>query len=67
VREFAPDLFILTGPGAGLGGAVAQALILAGWRGITGREDFRDRQAKAPVLAAMGRPEQRAAVTQKGG
>ena len=25
-REFAPDLFIITGPGTTLGGAVAQAL-----------------------------------------
>src|SRR5690606_21838943 len=32
-REFAPDLFIVTGPGTTLGGAVAQSLILADWRG----------------------------------
>ena len=66
-REFAPDLFILTGPGAALGGAVAQALILAHWRGMTCRVDFRDRQATAPVLAAMGRPEQRAPLIATGG
>ena len=31
-REFAPDLFIVTGPGTTMGGAVAQSLVLAGWK-----------------------------------
>lgn len=61
-REFAPDLFIITGPGATLGGAVAQSLILAGWRGMGSRDDFRARQEKAPLLASMGMPEQRKTV-----
>ena len=58
-REFAPDLFIVTGPGATLGGAVAQSLILAGWRGLADKADFQRRQQEAPVLAAMGLEEQR--------
>lgn len=62
-REFAPDLFIVTGPGTTLGGAVAQSLILAGWRGMGGKPDFQTRQAAAPILIAMGRPDQRTRVT----
>jgi len=61
-REFAPDLFIVTGPGSTLGGAVAQALILDGWRGLAGRDDFRQRQGDAPFLISMGMDDQRAVV-----
>lgn len=61
-REFAPDLFIITGPGTTLGSAVAQSLILAGWRGMGGKEDFKMVQEKTPLLAAMGLPEQRAGI-----
>lgn len=61
-REFAPDLFIVTGPGATLGGAVAQSLILAGWRGMGGKDDFKMAQEKSPLLCSMGMPDQRAAV-----
>lgn len=62
-REFAPDLFILTGPGGSLGGAVAQSLIAIGWTGITDKPAFQARQAEAPILISMGRAEQRALVT----
>ena len=65
-REFAPDLFIVTGPGTTLGGAVAQSLILANWRGMTGKEDFKSVQEASPVLASMGLPEQRATVSGAG-
>ncbi len=65
-REFAPDLFILTGPGDSLGGAVAQALIRARWRGLAERTDFRRMQEKALILASMGREDQRAQVTRPG-
>lgn len=58
-REFAPDLFIVTGPGTTLGGAVAQSLILADWRGLDGKAAFQERQKSAPVLLSMGLPEQR--------
>ena len=58
-REFAPDLFVVLGPGATMGGAIGQALALATWRGIEDKPGFRARQAAAPVLAAMGMPDQR--------
>lgn len=61
-REFAPDLFIITGPGTTLGGAVAQSLILAEWRGMTGKEEFQALQARTPILASMGMEEQRVTV-----
>ncbi len=62
-REFAPDLFIVTGPGTTLGGAVAQSLIAAGWRGMADRTDFQARQAETPLLISMGRDDQRQFVT----
>lgn len=62
-REFAPDLFIVTGPGTTLGGAVAQSLILAGWRGMGSKSDFQQRQQTAPLLVSMGMEDQRATVT----
>jgi len=62
-REFAPDLFIVTGPGTTLGGAVAQSLILAQWRAMASKTDFQTQQKVAPVLASMGMDEQRATVT----
>ncbi|SEO45416.1 Malonyl CoA-acyl carrier protein transacylase [Salinihabitans flavidus] len=58
-REFAPDLFIVTGPGTTLGGAVAQSLILAGWQGMTCKADFEEAQNARGLLAAMGRDDQR--------
>ncbi|WP_432768497.1 MAG: ACP S-malonyltransferase [Sphingopyxis sp.] len=63
VREFAPDVIILPGPGDTLGGAIAQALIGIEWQGIASKADFAARQASNPVLLAMGRTDQRAAVT----
>ncbi len=65
-QEFAPELFIVTGPGTTLGGAVAQSLILARWRGMAGKADFQKLQAESPLLVAMGLPEQRALATLEG-
>lgn len=62
-REFAPDLFILAGPGTTLGGAVAQALIAADWRGIQTKNDFKTKQDSDPVLVSMGMENQRGRVT----
>lgn len=59
-REFAPDLFIVTGPGTTLGGAVAQSLILADWRGMGSKAGFKARQDSEPLLVSMGMTEQRA-------
>lgn len=62
-REFAPDIFIVTGPGTTLGGAVAQSLILAGWRGLGDKAGFQAMQEGEPFLISMGREDQRALVT----
>lgn len=62
-REFAPDLFIVTGPGTTLGGAVAQSLTLANWQGLTDKADFQARQTSNPLLISMGMADQRAQVT----
>ncbi|WP_171177042.1 ACP S-malonyltransferase [Ruegeria sp. HKCCD8929] len=61
-REFAPDLFIVTGPGATLGGAVAQSLMLGNWRGMADKAGFQALQGQAPFLIAMGRDDQRGLV-----
>lgn len=61
-REFAPDLFIVAGPGTTLGGAVAQSLILSRWRGMACKADFQALQAENPLLISMALPEQRAQV-----
>lgn len=63
-REFAPDLFIITGPGTTMGGAVAQSLILANWKGMASKADFQARQATDPVMISMGLPEQRKLVAE---
>ena len=62
-REFAPDLFVVTGPGTTLGGAVAQSLILANWRGLDSKEAFKELQRNNPLLASMGLADQRPLVT----
>ncbi len=62
-REFAPDYFIVPGPGTTLGGAVAQSLIRANWRGLASKADFQRMQAEDPFLISMALPDQRALVT----
>ena len=61
-REFAPELFVITGPGTTLGGAVAQSLIAARWRNMSSKGDFQSIQHSAPLLASMGMTDQRATV-----
>jgi len=62
-KEFAPDCVIILGPGATLGGAVAQSLIGIGWQGWKSKEDFIARQKTSPYILAMGMEEQRKLVT----
>lgn len=62
-REFAPDMFIIAGPGTTLGGAVAQSLIAANSRGMTNKTDFQTQQEQSPFLVSMGREDQRGLVT----
>ena len=61
--EFAPDLFIVAGPGTTLNGAVCQALILAGWRGLVDKAAVRVASDKAQIVVSMGDARQRDAVT----
>lgn len=61
-REFMPDLFIVLGPGTTLGGAVAQSLILSGWRGWQDKADFQAAQDSGGNMVSMGREDQRTAV-----
>jgi len=64
LKEFAPDHIILLGPGSGLGGAVAQAMIASGWQDLRDKDDFSARQSQPlPYVLSMGMPEQRALVT----
>jgi acyl transferase domain-containing protein len=62
-REFAPDLFIVAGPGNTLGGAVAQSLILSGWKDMASKADFVALQQETGTLVSMGLAEQRGLVT----
>lgn len=63
LREYAPEVILLPGPGSNLGGAIAQTIIAEGWSGIRSRADFLARQASDPILLALRRPEQRALAT----
>jgi len=47
-REFMPDVFIVLGPGTTLGGATAQALIQANWRGWRSKFDFQQEAQTQP-------------------
>jgi malonyl CoA-acyl carrier protein transacylase len=55
VREYAPDLVILPGPGNSLGGIVGQLLVAEGYHGLHSRGDFEARQAADPVVLSMRR------------
>ncbi len=59
IKEFAPDMLILAGPGATLGAAIAQDLIHHRWLSLTSKADFAARQKTDPFLLAMGREDQR--------
>jgi [acyl-carrier-protein] S-malonyltransferase len=64
VKEFAPEHIILLGPGAGLGGAVAQSLIQINWQGFTSKQDFvAAQQSELPYVLSMGLAEQRSLFT----
>ena len=59
IKEYAPDKLIILGPGATLGGAVAQCLIKHNWLGLHKKSDFIAKQKADPFLLAMGIEEQR--------
>ena len=62
-KEFAPDVFIVLGPGGTMGAPVAQSLIQMNWRGLEGKTNFQKRNKDTPVILSMGRGAQRALVT----
>ncbi len=56
LREYAPELLVLTGPGNTLGGVVGQLVVAEGYHGIRTRADFESAQAgAAPLVLSMGR------------
>ncbi len=59
VKEYAPDKLIILGPGATLGGAVAQSLIKEKWLNLQQKSDFIALQKQEPFIIAMGLAEQR--------
>lgn len=63
VREFAPDVLIILGPGTTLIGATGQALVAEAWFGLGSKADFVARQSEDAVVIAMGSEELRTLVT----
>ena len=61
-HEFAPDVFIVLGPGGTMGAPVAQSLIAKNWRGLSSKTDFQNRQKTSPLILSMGRAENRSLV-----
>ncbi|UAA39165.1 ACP S-malonyltransferase [Paraneptunicella aestuarii] len=59
IKEFAPDKIIVLGPGATLGGSIAQTLIMNNWHDLTDKADFIACQKEDPLLLAMGMEKQR--------
>jgi malonyl CoA-acyl carrier protein transacylase len=56
IREYAPDVLVLTGPGNTLGGVVGQLIVAEGYRGIRSRPDFEARQStERPLVLSQGR------------
>jgi malonyl CoA-acyl carrier protein transacylase len=56
LREYAPDVVLLPGPGASLGAACAQVIVAEGYRGIRSRTEFEEAQSGvAPILLSMRR------------
>ena len=56
LREYAPDVVLLPGPGGSLGAACAQVIVAEGYRGIRSRAEFEEAQAGgAPILLSMRR------------
>ena len=62
IKEFAPDVLILAGPGSTLGAPIAQELIRHRWLSLESKADFSARQKEDPFVLAMGREDQRGLV-----
>ena len=56
LREYAPDIILLPGPGASLGEVCAQLIVAEGYRGIRTRAEVEAEQAgSTPILLSMRR------------
>jgi acyl transferase domain-containing protein len=56
LREHAPDVLVLPGPGNSLGGVCGQLIVAEGYRGIDSREAFEAAQrSDAPLVLSMRR------------
>jgi len=63
IKEFAPEVFIVLGPGNSLSSSIAHQLIERQWQGLTSKAQFIQRQKNNPIIIAMGMPPQRQLVT----
>jgi malonyl CoA-acyl carrier protein transacylase len=56
LREYAPEVLVLTGPGNTLGGVAGQLVVAEGYHGLRTRADFESAQAgDAPLVLSMHR------------
>ncbi len=56
LRELAPDVLVLPGPGTSLGGICGQLVVAEGYRGLRSRQAFEEAQRSAsPLVLSMGR------------
>jgi malonyl CoA-acyl carrier protein transacylase len=54
LREYAPDVLVLTGPGNTLGGVTGQQVVAEGYRGVRTRADFESVQSSpSPLVLSM--------------
>jgi [acyl-carrier-protein] S-malonyltransferase len=55
LRELAPDVLVLPGPGNSLGGICGQLIVAEGYRSLRSRRDFEQAQRSAsPIVLSMG-------------
>lgn len=59
VKDYAPDVIIILGPGSTLGGPTAQELIKHRWEGLESKADFKQRQLQNPYIISMNIEDQR--------
>ena len=55
LREWAPDLLMLPGPGNSLGGVCGRAVVAEGYRGIHSRADFETAQGRDAIILSLHR------------
>jgi [acyl-carrier-protein] S-malonyltransferase len=53
LREWAPDMLALPGPGTALGSICGQAVVREGYRGIHSRAEFEEHQRRDPLILPM--------------